>query len=475
MNYRRSIHWFRRDLRVSDNTALLAAAAVSAEVVPVYVLSGWSGTHPWTGAGRQTYLCGCLASLAANLSQLGGRLIVRQGDALEALSQLIKETRADAFFFNRDPDPYGAKVERRIQAWCTERGIAFHPFKDTALHERDEILTAAGSPYRVFTPYSKAWFALPKPRARLRPSRLCTPKDIASLPLPTLAHWKLPVSEGPSSLPEPGERAARKRLRRVLLDIVPSYAERRDQPSGNTTSRLGPDLRWGLLSIRQLFHGVEDLARECGCAAIRRSCRVFQQELAWREFSMQILWHHPEVLRLEFNPQYRGLPWQDRPGDFHRWTEGTTGFPIVDAGMRQLQQSGFVHNRVRMIVAMFLTKDLRVDWRLGERWFIRHLLDGEIASNNGGWQWSAGVGADAAPYFRIQNPWTQTKRHDPEGLYIRQWIPELKDVPSHALWTPPAPGQSAGPRYPKPIVDHAEERQITLDWFKSFRASRNPD
>ncbi len=473
MNYRRSIHWFRRDLRVSDNTALLAAAAASVEVTPVYILSEWSGTHSWTGAGRQAYLCGCLASLASNLSQLGARLIVRQGDALSVLAQLIEETRTEALFFNRDPDPFGASVEKRLQAWCKERGLGFHPFKDIALHERDEVLTASGSPYRVYTPFSKAWFALPKPKPRRRPSRLSTPQDIASLPLPTLAHWKLPASEGPSSLPESGERAARARLRRVLRDVIPFYAERRDQPAGHTTSRLGPDLRWGVLSVREVFHRVEELARECGSAAIRRGCRVFQQELAWREFYLQILWHHPEVLRSEFNPEYRGLPWEVRPRHFRRWTEGTTGFPIVDAGMRQLRETGFLPNRVRMIVAMFLTKDLRANWRLGERWFIRHLLDGEIASNNGGWQWSAGVGADAAPYFRIQNPWTQTKRHDPEGLYIRQWIPELKNVPSHDLWTPPAPGQSAGPAYPKPIVDHAVERENTLEWFKNFRARRN--
>lgn len=454
------LHWFRRDLRITDNAALAAAAQYAESVVPVYVQSDWSGTHRWTGLHRQEFLCGSLAALDANLKSIGSRLFVRRGDAVEELARLAHEAGAEAVFFNRDPDPFGREVEKRLE----KIGIELRAFKDVCIHERDEVLTGKGEPFRVFTPYSKAWLKLEKPAPVGRLRALNSPSGIAAGRLPSLADWKLTPGGG---IAEPGERAARERLKQFLANPVARYAETRNTPAGRTTSRLSQDLRHGLLSIREVHARCEARAVELP-ATERSGVRTFVNELIWREFYMQVLWHWPEVLEQEFNSKFRGMRWTGRPEDFSRWRDGETGFPIVDAAMRELARTGFMHNRARMIVAMFLTKDLLLDWRLGEQWFMQQLTDGEIASNNGGWQWSAGTGADAAPYFRIQNPWTQTARYDPDGAYIRTWLPELRDVPAKDLARPPERPLVRG--YPLPMVDHAEARERALAMFAQVRA-----
>ncbi len=460
------IHWFRRDLRVADNTALSAAARGGARVVPVYILSDWTGAHRWTGAARQQFLCGCIKSLAGNLSALGGRLIIRQGDAVEELEKLLVESRAEAVFFNRDPDPFGRETERRLAAVAGRLGVALHGLKDVCIHERSEVLNGSGEPFRVFTPYSKAWAKIPSPSTSPQPRDLGTPQAIRSLPLPSLSTWELPSP--PPGLPEPGEKAARRRLNNFLKNRLASYGAERNLPAAPSTSRLSQDLRFGLLSIREVFQQVAGHAAELPAAG-RDSANKFSSELVWREFYMQILWHFPGVLESEFNPTFRGIRWPGNPAAFDAWRLGQTGFPIVDAAMRQLRETGFMHNRTRMITAMFLTKDLHLDWRLGEAHFMQALVDGEIASNNGGWQWSAGTGADAAPYFRIQNPWTQTRRYDPEGAYIKTWIPELRDLPASAFFEPPRPGRHLVRGYPLPIVDHDQARQTTLALFAAHK------
>jgi deoxyribodipyrimidine photo-lyase len=337
------------------------------------------------------------------------------------------------------------------------------------LHEPDEVLKGDGDPYRVFTPYFRRWAKEKHPRPVAKPGDLASPAALPSDPLPTLATWGL--SDPAPGIVEGGERAARQRLRSTIKDRLARYDAERDIPSAESTSRLSQDLRFGTLSIRTVLAEV-DKARAKGGAKLAASADTFLSELAWREFYMQILSHFPEVLDLEFNADYRGLPWNEPDDKFAAWQEGLTGFPFVDAGMRQLRGTGFMHNRVRMVVAMFLTKDLHIDWRLGEQFFMQELVDGEIASNNGGWQWSAGTGADAAPYFRIQNPWTQGKRFDPDGCYIRKWVPELADVPAKALHAPPADDQPIAADYPLPIVDHKEEREYTLRVFKEHLAQR---
>ena len=459
------IHWFRRDLRIADNTALYYASKAGG-VVPVYILSDWSKAHAWTGSNRQQFLCGCLESLAKNLETLDSRLIIRKGAAISELKKLITETGATAVYFNRDPDPFGKKTEQELSHLCADLGINCCGYDDVALHNPTEILTQTGNPYKVYTPYANNWLSRPKPSPLPKPASLNTPQGISSLELPKLSHWGLPESN--ADLPEPGERAARKRMRNAVSKIIGYYADKRDIPSLEATSRLSQDLRFGLISIRTLYAKVaSSLATANGRS--KTSIQIYIKELAWREFYFAILHHFPHVLDHEFNPDWKGLPW-DEPGEnFERWKSGNTGFPIVDAGMRQLLQTGFMHNRVRMITAMFLTKDLHIDWKLGESHFMQHLTDGEIASNNGGWQWSAGTGADAAPYFRIQNPWSQTAKHDPTGVYIKRWIPELMHVEPKKFQTPPENNLPLAPDYPMPCVDHKTERERTLAIFKKHR------
>ncbi len=464
--HRLAIHWFRRDLRLLDNTALHHAAKSSASVLPVYIASDWKGPHLWTGAIRQSFLCGCLASLEKNLGTIGGRLVIRRGSADRELESLIAESGATALYFNRDPDPFGREMETKVEAMCRRLGVECRAFHDVTLHAPEEVLTRGGAPYRVFTPYFRAWLPLEKPRPLSKPSSLASPWDIPSRPLPELSDWGLAAPD--AAIVEAGERAALDRLKRALDGRLQRYADKRDTPAEDGTSRLSQDLRFGLLSIRTIHAKARQLQ-----SAVDRSGRdgidTFIKELAWREFYMAILRHFPNVLKEEFNPDWRGLPWDGPDGKFEAWKTGRTGFPIVDAGMRELLATGHMHNRLRMITAMFLTKDLHLDWRLGEQFFMQHLLDGEIASNNGGWQWSAGTGADAAPYFRIQNPWSQAKRHDPQGTYIKRWLPELAAVPPAALCEPPPGNRPLAPGYPLPCVDHHVERNRTLAIFQRHR------
>ncbi len=464
-----AVFWFRRDLRLTDNTALTACAAAAERVVPVYVLSRWRAPHAWTGPHRQAFLCGSLEALRRNLEAGGGRLIFRQGNAVEELVRLVKETGAEAVFFNRDPDPFGRSVEARLAREGEREGFAVRGFKDVVVHEGDEIRTAAGGPFRVFTAYARAWERLPKPQPAGRLRRLEVPEGICSLDHPTPSLWGL---EAGGTEIEPGERAARRRLSAFLAGGISEYARERDSLSARATSRISQDLRFGLLSIREVVARCRNRAAELP-AGLRASAVKFLSELIWREFFFQILWHFPEVLDREFQAPFRGLRWPGTEADFARWAAGETGFPIVDAAMRQLDATGCLPNRARMIAAMFLTKDLLVDWRRGERYFLQQLTDGEVASNNGGWQWCAGTGADAAPYFRIQNPWTQARRHDPRGIYIKHWVPELRDVPPERFFAPP-PGGRLTPRYPPPMVDHAAARRRALEWFAQRKKGGAP-
>ena len=454
----RVIHWFRRDLRLHDNTALRAALAAAPEVVPVYILSKWQGHHQWTGAPRQQFLCGSLEVLARNLERLGARLIIRQGAADEELAKLLAETRSEAIFFNRDLDPFGRRMEEKVAAMAESSGAWAHGLKDIAIHERDEVLTGKGEPFRVFTPYAKAWRKLSKLATGSAPRRIHTPPGIASLPLPTLKTWGL---RNGVDIIEPGEDAARGRLESFLRGPIRHYKDLRDIPAAAGTSRLSQDLRHGLLSPREIY--ARALAARDHAA---ESIDAFINELIWREFHLQVLWHWPHVLDSDFNPEYRSVRWYEPRPEFDSWRNGETGFPIVDAAMRQLSATGFMHNRLRMITAMFLTKDLHIHWRAGESWFMQHLVDGDIASNNGGWQWSAGTGADAAPYFRIQNPWTQSARFDPKAEFIKQWVPELRAIHPAQLHIAPKPGRRISDKYPRPIVDHAKERETALLLFK---------
>lgn len=470
---RTAIHWFRRDLRITDNTALKACSSFADRVIPVYIASEWQSSHRWTGPHRQQFLCGSLEALDQNLRAIGGRLIIRQGGAVAELESLVRETKAEAIFFNRDPDPFGREVEKEVFRLTDTHGIQVVDCKDVCIHERDEVMTNSGGPFRVFTPYARAWDKLPRPETTGKIRSLVVPRDVESKPLPRLDSWGLSPS---GEILESGERAARARMKEFVGSRLASYGRERDFPAEEATSRLSQDLRYGLLSIRELFQKCEEAAGALPAAG-RASAQKYLGELIWREFYMQVLWHFPDVLEHEFNPVFRGMPWPGKEEHLKRWREGETGFPLVDAAMRQLNQTGFMHNRARMIVAMFLTKDLHLDWRLGESYFMQQLTDGEIASNNGGWQWSAGTGADAAPYFRIQNPWTQTKRYDSEGEYVRRWVPELRDVATEKFFAPPGDGKPLARGYPAPIVDHSAAREETLKLYgrQKRKAQASPE
>jgi deoxyribodipyrimidine photo-lyase len=455
----RVIHWFRRDLRISDNTALWHAARDGDEVIPLYILSTWKVHHRWTGSNRQAFLCGCLESLAKNLEAIGGRLILRAGNPVEELTKMAQETRAEAIFYNRDVDPYSVKVQERLEKVCQKLQVKLFGYKDITMFEPDEILNKEGRPFRVFTPYARAWHLQEKPSLSPKIRVLRTPPTISGLPVPTLDFWSL---TSPATTIEAGEKAALKRLANFLQGAMTNYQEKRNLPGQQSTSRLSQDLRFGTLSPRQIYFSCVE-AGEKVSATIRRSIQTYLNEIVWREFYMQILAHFPSVLERDFSDQFPALLWDDNRSAFQRWCDGCTGFPIVDAGMRELNATGFMHNRVRMITAMFLTKDLHIHWKKGEQYFMQKLVDGDIAANNGGWQWCAGTGADAAPYFRIQNPWTQTKSYDPSGDYIKRWVPELRDVDPKLFMEPPT--DPLATNYPLPIVDHAKERLETLQRF----------
>jgi deoxyribodipyrimidine photo-lyase len=457
---KRALYWFRRDLRVSDNTALHHACNQADEIIPVYILSSWKRNHRWTGPNRQAFLCGCLESLEQNLGRIGGRLLLRSGPPVKQLVQLAQETGAGAIYFNQNYGPYDLEVENQLRQAAKGAGIETFAFKDTVILAPNEVLNQSGQPFRVFTPYAKAWHQRKKPAPLPKVEKMKTPGAFVSEPIPTLDYWGL---QPEAKILQPGEKAAHDRLRIFLKQAVFQYASNRNELSLPATSRLSQDLRFGTISPREVYTACQKVATEC-TQSEKRGLSAFMNELVWREFYFQILWHFPKVLDEDFNGQFSKVRWDTDSTKLERWCEGTTGFPIVDAAMRELNATGHMHNRARMIVAMFLTKDLHIHWREGERYFMQKLVDGDIAANNGGWQWSAGTGADAAPYFRIQNPWTQTKTYDSQGDYIKRWVPELKAVDPAQFAK--APSEKLVPDYPLPIVDHAKEREITLQRFR---------
>ncbi len=481
------IHWFRRDLRLGDNAALTAAArAGGGAVLPVFILDEAILFGRFASPGRTAWLLENLRALDAALRAQGLRLILRRGDPLRELLTLARESGAAGVYWNRDYTPYAIRRDSAVKEALRAGGLAAHSFKDAVIFEMDEVLTDAGTAYSVYTPYARRW------RQRLAaegcavypPPRLIPVEPWpSSLPIPTLADLGLRCD---LPLPPAGEAAARERLRR-FADLqrqpgIATYAEQRERPGIEGTSRLSPYLRLGALGIRTALRAALDLeaAPEALTTLARDSLERWIGELAWRDFYVQVLYHFPHVLRGAFKREYDALEWENDPALLAAWQEGRTGYPIVDAAMRQLRQEGWMHNRARMIVASFLTKDLLVDWRYGERHFMRLLLDGDPAANNGGWQWAAGTGTDAQPYFRIFNPVSQGTKFDPDGAYVRRYVPELAAVPPRYIHTPhllpPAEQIRAGVRlgrdYPLPVVDHSTRRAMALDVYGKVKGKQ---
>jgi deoxyribodipyrimidine photo-lyase len=462
-----SVWWVRRDLRLADNQALNTALACAEQVVPVFVLDPVLLDAYQAADKRVAFLLEGLRALDASLKARGSRLIVRSGDPAGALRSVVEETRAGSVFAEEDPWPYARRRDERVA-----QSVPLHLVGGLTLHPPTAVLKSDGGPYVMFTPFSRVWKSLPLPEANsllLPPEQLMPPPTIGSLPIP----WEPAL---PASVPfTPGEGEALRRLQ-VFVEgeeaAIFAYGDRRDRMDLEATSKLSPYLRFGMLSARQAVASVLAAMEAAPDARARKGAETWLNELVWREFYMTILYHFPGVVEQSFRSNLRDVAWANDIDDFAAWCEGRTGYPVVDAAMRQLVHTGWMHNRARMIVASFLVKDLLIDWRWGEQFFMQHLVDGDPAANNGGWQWTAGTGTDAAPYFRIFNPVLQGKKHDPSGRYVRRWVPELDRVPVtrkyiHEPWKMPLDlqrdvGSVIGRDYPAPLVEHAWARERTL-------------
>ncbi|MBW8321762.1 MAG: DNA photolyase family protein [Rhizobium sp.] len=472
--------WFRRNLRLGDNLALACAAESGRPVIPVYILEpSGSGNGP-LGAAQSWWLHHSLQALDAALTRIGSRLILRQGHADEVLGALIAETGATHVFWNRRYDPAGIAVDSPLKEEMTRSGLTVRSFFGQLLHEPSRLKTGAGGHYRVYTPFWRALEASGEPAEPVAaPTALAAPdiwpasEQLATWALlPTKPDW----AGAFSTVWTPGEDGARQRLDHFIDTGLAGYKAKRDFPALPHTSMLSPHLALGEISPAAVWHATRGLSDRVATDDMIH----FRKELAWRDFSYHLLYHFPELDRENWNARFDAFPWQDAPDLLECWQRGQTGYPIVDAGMRQLWRHGTMHNRVRMIVASFLIKNLMIDWREGERWFRDTLVDADPASNAASWQWVAGSGADAAPFFRIFNPVSQGEKFDINGDYVRAFVPELKDMPNSFIHRPfEAPpmvlaqaGVKLGQIYPLPIVDHKVARNRAM---AAYQALPRPD
>lgn len=457
-----AIWWVRRDLRLDDNQALQTAVETADKVVPVFILDPGLLASSYSSENRNAFLFDGLRRLDEDLRHLGSYLIIRRGEPVSELCRLAAEVSAEAVFAEPDYSPYARRRDERagselMMIWCGSPA-AYPP----------EILRKGdGTPYTIFTPFSRAWMAVPnssRTAVAARPDAIQTPANINGMLL----------AEKPErdALFSAGEDHALRRLDQFINEEIDSYHLQRDRMDLNGTSALSPYLRFGMLSARRAVDAAKRAADQGRGFDSKKGPETWLRELIWRDFYISILHHFPQVRSGNFRP--RRVRWGNDPTEFLAWKAGQTGYPIVDAAMRQLAADGWIHNRARMIVASFLTKDLLIDWRWGERWFMQNLIDGDPASNNGGWQWVAGTGTDAAPYFRIFNPVLQSQKADPYGRYIRRWIPELNELPDSVIHTPwkaskdeqRKGGCQIGRDYPYPIVDHAQAKMRVMEAYR---------
>ena len=473
--------WFGRDLRLTDNPALAAALARAGPVIPIFLFDHAEAGAWAPGGASRWWLDASLAALDRDLRARGSRLILRRGPAAEALDRLIAETGAEAVYWNRRYEPWAVARAERLKASLKGRGLDVRSFNAALLREPWTLATQQGGPYRVFTPFWKALRAEPiDPPCAPAPKRIPAPDRFPESD--RLGDWKLRPSKpdwagGLRAAWQPGEAAAQARLADFADAAVLDYRDQRGRPDRNGTSRLSPHLHFGEIGPRQIWHAVTEQALARTGSPMPVGAETYLSEIAWREFSYHLLFHFPHLPDRPLRAEFAGFPWAEVAAGLEAWQRGRTGYPIVDAGMRQLWQTGWMHNRVRMITASFLIKDLLLPWNTGQAWFWDTLVDADLANNAASWQWVAGSGADAAPYFRVFNPSLQGEKFDPDGTYIRRWVPELAQLPDkliHAPWTAqPIALQGAGIRlghdYPMPIIDHAGARQRALDAFKTLR------
>ncbi len=451
-----TIVWFRHDLRLDDNPALVAAAARGA-VVPVFI---WAPDEeaPWApGAASRWWLHHSLGKLAAALAKAGAPLVIRVGSSLEVLRELVTECGASGVVWNRRYEPAVVARDTKIKQRLAADGLAVESFNGSLLFEPMRVATKEGRPYQVFTPFWRTLLAKDEPAEPVAaPRRL---EGVAPLPKTTGIDslGLLPVIAWDGTMAQtwaPGEAGGAKQLGRFLDSALTAYATDRDRPDREGTSSLSPHLHFGEISPRRVWHAVREAVGGTPAAKITRGgAEAYLRERGWREFANHLLFHFPHTADAPLRADYARFPWANDPVGLRAWQRGRTGFPIVDAGMRQLWATGWMHNRVRMIVASFLVKDLRVSWLEGAKWFWDTLVDADLAANTLGWQWAAGCGADAAPYFRIFNPTSQGEKFDPDGSYVNRWA-------------------GLGPDYPEPIVDHAVARKLALEALKAVTAGR---
>ena len=470
--------WFRQDLRLTDNPALDAAYDRGGPVVPVYILEQSDRAGPRRPGGAALWwLDQSLVALSADLAALGSRLILCQGNPQDVLPALARTTGADAVYWNRRYEVGAIAVDRAIKADLTDSGLEVRSFNASLLFEPWTILTRAGDPYRVYTPFWRACRAradLPAPTGRVAglpaPARWPAGEERTAWALsPTKPDW----AGGLRAAWTPGEAGAQRRLHAFLDHAIRTYRSRRDIPADDGTSRLSPHLHWGEIGPRQVWAAVQMKQAAGAYDGCADDVEVFLKELVWREFSYHLLYHFPQLPEQNLNRRFAELPWHDDEGALKAWQQGRTGYPIVDAGMRQLYETGWMHNRVRMVVASFLTKHLLIHWRHGEAWFWDTLVDADLASNSASWQWVAGCGADAAPFFRIFNPTLQGRKFDPSGDYVRRWVPELSKLGADHVHEPAkapdatlkAAGVRLGIDYPRPLIEHQVARKRALDAY----------
>ncbi|MEQ8603881.1 MAG: deoxyribodipyrimidine photo-lyase [Marivibrio sp.] len=476
--------WFRDDLRLDDHPALAASARRGA-VLPLFILEEEAPGESALGGASRWWLHRSLSALAERLNELGAPLLFKRGRAEEIVPTLAREIGVAAVYWNRRYQPWGVAVDKRIKSALKDAGVHAESFNGALLYEPWEVKTKQGGAYGVFTPFWKAECALGDP-----PQPTPAPKS-----LPSLAPAARPAGEALEDLglspsgPDwgaklsrywtPGEAGAQARLDAFLDGPVADYPSRRDRPAADGTSRLSPHIHFGEASPRRIWWNALEAARADGGAKMEEGVWAFLREIGWRDFNHNLLFHNPQMPYANYQRKFDAFPWREDEAGYRAWTRGLTGYPLVDAGMRELWETGYMHNRVRMLVASFLVKDLLIPWTKGEAWFRDTLVDADLANNVGNWQWAAGCGADAAPYFRIFNPVTQGEKFDPDGDYVRRWVPELKGLPKkviHAPWTADArtlaaAGVELGRTYPRPIVDHKQARQAALAAYEEVKGA----
>jgi deoxyribodipyrimidine photo-lyase len=463
------IVWFRRDLRLHDHPALHAALAGD-RVVPLFVLDPRLVSGSTMSPARLSYLADALEDLAGLLTRAGGRLVLRRGDPREVLPAVAEEVGAGQAHWAGDVSPFAAGRDATVRAALEGAGVAVTVHPGVMIREPGSVVGGAGRMLKVYSPFRRVWEGLPLDDPLPAPGTVAVQGGVRGEDLPARGELA-PSARVPPGVIRGGATAAEARLERFLSQAADGYAQSRDLLGEQGTSRLSADLHYGCLSPNAVYQRLDRR---------REGHDAFARELIWRDFYGHVMATWPEVRTQEFNEDLRGLPWPGTDGDLRAWQEGRTGYPVVDAGMRQLSELGWMHNRARMLTASFLCKDLLVDWREGAAFFLEHLVDGDLASNNGGWQWAASTGTDPQPWFRVFNPTRQAERFDPEGSYIRRWVPELAKVEGAAIFEPwklsetdqKAAGVRVGTDYPAPIVAHDEARRRALARFGEIRRAR---